>query len=101
MRYRPARMVPAVRAELCGVVNGVAATPPGLVTVAIAAGASGAPHAGHELAASGTGRAQRGQRTRKSSHVFCSSVAEAERSYWTLRFWFLAPGRRKVLVAGK
>src|SRR5688572_55291 len=79
-------MVPAVRAELCGVVKGVAATPPGLVTVAIAPGDSRAPHAGHELAASGTGRAQRGQRTPQIiTRLLRPSVAEVEAVLLLLR----------------
>ena len=75
-------MVPAVRAELCGV-DGVAATPPELVTVAIAAGDSRAPHAGHELAESGTGRAQTGQRTPQIiTRLLLPSGAEAEAVLW-------------------
>ena len=40
----------------------------GLVTVGIADGDNLAAQAGHELAPSGTDRAQTGQRTDKSSH---------------------------------
>jgi len=56
------------------------------VTVAIAAGDSRAPHAGHELAASGTGPAQRGQRTpRIITRLLLPSVAEAEAVLLLLR----------------
>jgi hypothetical protein len=71
-------MVPAVRAGLCGVGDGIDAMP-GLVTVANAAGDSRAPHAAHELTASGTGRAQTGQRTPQIiTRLLLPSVAEAE-----------------------